>query len=57
MNINNYINLFKEVTVRKKGIGYTDWWDRSCTKEKRKVNRVLRIWKAGGGIGAEKFEK
>ncbi|KYM93391.1 hypothetical protein ALC62_16008 [Cyphomyrmex costatus] len=32
---------------RKMGIGYKDWWDRSCTRRKRAVKTTYRKWKAG----------
>lgn len=37
----------KEVGWKRKEIGHKDWWDRSCTKEKRKVHRSLRKWRNG----------
>lgn len=35
----------KEIKGRK--TGYKVWWDRSCTRKKRKVERMLRKWKRG----------
>lgn len=32
----------KEIVIRKKGLGHKDWWDRSCTKLKRRMKRILR---------------
>lgn len=37
----------KEVGWKRKEIGHKDWWDRSCTKKKRKVHRSLRKWRNG----------
>jgi len=37
----------REVKIRKRKIGYKDWWDRSCTKKKRSVHRICKCWKNG----------
>lgn len=37
----------KERRVRRKKLGYKEWWDRGCTKEKRKLVRTYKKWKSG----------
>jgi len=37
----------REVKIRKRKIGYKDWWDRSCTRKKRTVHRTYKCWKNG----------
>lgn len=32
---------------RRKKLGYKEWWDRGCTKEKRKLVRTYKKWKSG----------
>lgn len=37
----------KEFKIRNKVIGEKDWWDKECTRGKRKVKRVLKRWRRG----------
>lgn len=37
----------KEIKVRKWTLGIKRWWDRSCTKQKRKAKSAYRNWKKG----------
>lgn len=37
----------EERRVRRKKLGYKEWWDRGCTKEKRKLVRTYKKWKSG----------
>lgn len=32
----------KRIKIRKRKIGYKVWWDKECTKEKRRVNRCYK---------------
>lgn len=32
---------------KRKGLRHKDWWDRGCTKEKRRIKRAMRKWKKG----------
>lgn len=41
--INNSVNK-KVVRRRKRKIGYKEWWNRNCTREKRRVHRVYQKW-------------
>lgn len=44
----------EEWILRRKEIGHKEWWDRSCTKMKRMVQREFRKWKRGR-ISREKY--
>lgn len=49
----------KKIRIKEKEIGYKDWWDRSCSKKKRKVqcnmkHRMCRRWRKGK-INKEKY--
>lgn len=37
----------KERKVITKELGHKDWWDKDCTRMKRKVHRQLKKWKKG----------
>ncbi|KYN00148.1 hypothetical protein ALC62_09082 [Cyphomyrmex costatus] len=37
----------KRRIIRRKALGYKDWWDRSCTRKKRAVKRIFWKWRAG----------
>ncbi|TGZ50545.1 Uncharacterized protein DBV15_12707, partial [Temnothorax longispinosus] len=39
----------KKVRWRKRQLGYKKWWDRECTRKKRKAERKLKRWRKGGG--------
>lgn len=39
----------KEIVIKKKRLGHKDWWDRSYTKMKRRMKRILRKWKKRNG--------
>lgn len=41
--INNSVNK-KVVRRRKRKIGYKEWWNRNCTREKRRMHRVYHKW-------------
>lgn len=47
----------KERRIKRRKIGYKDWWDRGCTKEKRKIMRAYRKWKRGKGSREEYIEE
>ena len=32
---------------RKKKLGYKEWWDRSCTRSKRIIHRIYKVWRIG----------
>ncbi|XP_024884387.1 uncharacterized protein LOC112462700 [Temnothorax curvispinosus] len=38
----------KKVRWRKRKLGYKKWWDRECTRKKRKAERKLKKWRIGG---------
>lgn len=42
--------IYKEKKIIKKQIGHKDWWDRQCTRKKRKVKRIYVKWKKGKGM-------
>lgn len=44
----------KEIKTRKRELGDRDWWDRMCTRGKRKVKRILRKWRKGK-VSREKY--
>lgn len=44
----------KDRKVIKKEIGHKDWWDKECTRMKRKVHKSLKKWKKGK-IGRKKY--
>lgn len=37
----------EEKRMRRRKLGYKEWWDRGCTKEKRKVVKAYKNWKNG----------
>lgn len=37
----------RQVKIKKKELGHKNWWDRSCTKGKRKIKRAFMKWKEG----------
>lgn len=37
----------KKIKIRRKELGYKDWWDRSCTRKKREMKRSYRKWRVG----------
>jgi len=37
----------RKVIIRRRKIGYKDWWDRGCTRRKRRVQRIYKQWKIG----------
>lgn len=41
--------VYKEKKIRQRCIGYKDWWDRECTKKKRRVKKVYVRWRRGKG--------
>lgn len=51
----------KKVKWRKRKVGYKKWWNRECTKKKRKVERCLKKWREGKinkeAVGREKKEQ
>lgn len=46
-------SIHKAMDKKKRGrqknrlLGYKDWWDRGCTKEKRRLHKVHRNWRKG----------
>ena len=37
----------KEIRWKRRKIGHKEWWNKSCSREKRKVHRALKSWKKG----------
>ncbi|XP_018376755.1 PREDICTED: golgin subfamily A member 6-like protein 22 [Trachymyrmex cornetzi] len=37
----------KKVKIRRRELGYKDWWNRSCTRKKREMQRVYKKWRSG----------
>lgn len=37
----------KKIKIRKRKLGYKDWWNRKCTRGKRKIRKVLVKWRRG----------
>ncbi|XP_036145297.1 uncharacterized protein LOC118646456 [Monomorium pharaonis] len=37
----------KEIRLKRRKIGYKEWWNKSCSREKRKAHRALKSWKKG----------
>lgn len=37
----------KLIKVRKRELRFKDWWDRSCTKKKRELQRIYRKLRQG----------
>lgn len=35
----------EEIRYKEKEIGHKDWWNKSCTKKKRGMQRVYRKWR------------
>lgn len=48
--------IYKERNNKKKDIGHEDWWDRSCTKKKRKMKRTYRRWRKRKGAKEDFIE-
>jgi len=46
----------KKIRIRKRKIGFKDWWDRDCTRRKRKMQRCFCAWRKGK-IGRKKYLK
>jgi len=44
----------KRIKIRKRKVGFKDWWDRGCTKQKRKVQRSGILWRKGR-LSLEKY--
>jgi len=44
----------KTIKIRRRKIGYKDWWDRECTKRKRKLERDHTRWRRGK-VSRERF--
>ena len=47
----------KEITIKKRKIGYKRWWDKECSKCKREVKEKYRKWKKGKGTREEYIQK
>lgn len=43
--------------IRRRKLGYKEWWDRGCTKEKRKIVRAYKKWKRGKASREEYMEE
>ncbi|XP_070529421.1 cilia- and flagella-associated protein 251-like [Cardiocondyla obscurior] len=39
----------KKYKIKERKLGHKDWWNKECTKKKRKTYRCLRRWKKGLG--------
>jgi len=37
----------KRVKIRRRNVGFKDWWDITCTRRKRGVHRVYKLWRMG----------
>lgn len=46
----------KKINIRRKEVGYKDWWDRSCIRKKREVKRIYWKWRKGR-IGRGEYVK
>jgi len=44
----------KRIKIRKRKVGFKDWWDRGCTKQKRRVQRGGILWRKGR-LSLEKY--
>lgn len=49
--------IYKERKIKKSTIGHKDWWDKSCTRRKRKVKRIYKSWKLGKGTREKYIEE
>jgi len=34
----------RKISIRRRKIGFKDWWDRNCTRRKRKVRKSFNAW-------------
>lgn len=46
--------MIKVDVIKRKHIGEKDWWGKSCTKQKRMVQRCYKKWRKGK-IGWEEY--
>jgi len=37
----------RKIKIRRRKVGYKDWWDVECTRKKRSVHREFKLWKRG----------
>lgn len=37
-----------KIKIKRRRLGYKNWWDRNCTKKKREVKNWYRKWRVGG---------
>ena len=37
----------KKIKIKEKTIGQKFWWDKKCTREKRKIRKEYRKWRIG----------
>jgi len=44
----------RKIKIRRRKLGYKDWWDIECTRKKRSVHRKFKLWKRGKS-SLEKF--
>jgi len=46
----------KKIRIRRRKIGYKDWWDRDCMRKKKRVQRCFCTWRRGM-IGGDKYKE
>jgi len=46
-----------KVKIKRRKIGFKDWWDRECTKGKRRLQRLYKYWRRGKLILAKVMEE
>lgn len=49
--VKSSMNYTTKIKIRKRKLGYRDWWDKECTKKKRAVRSLYNLWKKGKGRG------
>lgn len=47
----------KRIRWRKRKLGFKKWWDRECTRKKRKAERMLKKRKRGSGCKNETLQE
>lgn len=48
--------MVKEIGKRKRFVDHKNWWDRGCTRQKKKVHKMFRDWKRGK-LSRERYVK
>jgi len=47
----------RKVKIKRRKIGFKDWWDKECTKGKRRLQRLYKDWRRGKVIIAKVMEE